>query len=125
MKSIQRLTNKFTVSDPSSDWCSTYKLSKTSFTADLHQKWIHAVRRKDFSPFHISVLCSEHFLPKEFLDGQESRPLKKGEKVDFLNLVKKNLMRTWIIFKLLLLKIRLILWNPSILTIHILFHLIF
>ncbi|CAB4070146.1 unnamed protein product [Lepeophtheirus salmonis] len=41
------------------------------------QKWVYAVRRKDFLPSPISVLCAEHFLPKDFLDGQEYKVLKK------------------------------------------------
>uniref|UniRef100_A0A0K2U620 Putative LOC101240618 [Hydra vulgaris] n=1 Tax=Lepeophtheirus salmonis TaxID=72036 RepID=A0A0K2U620_LEPSM len=44
---------------------------------DMRQKWIRAVRRKDFPPSPISVLCSEHFLPEDYLDGQEYRVLKK------------------------------------------------
>ncbi|CAB4060333.1 unnamed protein product [Lepeophtheirus salmonis] len=39
----------------------------------MRQKWIHAVRL----PSSISVLCSEHFLPEVFMDGQKYRILKK------------------------------------------------
>ncbi|CAI6377434.1 unnamed protein product [Macrosiphum euphorbiae] len=39
---------------------------------DVLKKWLHEIRRKNFTPNQYSYLCSEHFTPSDYLN--ESRP---------------------------------------------------
>ncbi|XP_040564340.1 THAP domain-containing protein 2 [Lepeophtheirus salmonis] len=43
----------------------------------IRDQWIRAVRRKDFTPSLHTVLCSDHFLPEDYLEGKEYRIVRK------------------------------------------------
>ena len=45
------------------------------------QRWVQAVRRKSWQPTPHSFICSEHFLPSDFLTGYVNRRQLKDDAV--------------------------------------------
>nr|XP_040565084.1 THAP domain-containing protein 1-like isoform X2 [Lepeophtheirus salmonis] len=38
---------------------------------EVRVKWIRALRRKDFTPGTYTVICSDHFLPEDYIDNPD------------------------------------------------------
>uniref|UniRef100_A0A7N8XID9 THAP-type domain-containing protein n=1 Tax=Mastacembelus armatus TaxID=205130 RepID=A0A7N8XID9_9TELE len=59
-------------------WCCNGRNAQTKHGNDLSREWALSLRRKDFVPSDLSVICSSHFKPEDFDRTGQTARLKEG-----------------------------------------------
>lgn len=92
---------------------------------DILKMWVHAIKRKNFTPNNYSYLCSEHFHSDDYQirPGSNIKLLKENAVPSIFNAFPKHLQKTKVVRRQLFRNQQLV--NMIILFDYILFYSMF